>query len=138
LLAEEDYSCAGFISGNIESIPDYTRDRWQFGVDMVYRCLQSKLLVVENFEKGYHDLDSFLLGLRSLSPFKPAGGFVWNAHFLDGTQLLRDVVKRHFRGASAALSDHRLNLKFSEEVSDIFDKNDAPLSRSPLLPLAEA
>jgi len=132
MMAIDDGSCAYFISGNITSINDYTRERWQFGVDMIYRCMRSKLILVHNFA-GCHDEASFFDALRTLSPYTGEGGLLWNGTLLYGSDILVEIVEKFFPPSLPHSAE--INDPFGKELDDIFQQNDVPWSEKPLLPI---
>jgi hypothetical protein len=133
MMAGDDGSCAYFISGNIGSIADYTHDRWQFGVDMIYRCLKSNLILIHNFA-DCDDEASFFTSIRTLSPFKSEGGLLWNGTLLYGSEMLTTIVEKHFPPSQPYNPD--INQAFGEELDEIFQQNGVPWSEIPLLPIA--
>jgi hypothetical protein len=134
MMAVDDGSCAYFISGNIASIDDYTLERWQFGVDMIYRCIRSKLINVHNFA-GCHDEASFFAALRTLSPFNDDGAFLWNGTLLYGSNMLVNIVEKHF--PPSLPYSPAVNSAFGEELDEIFQRHDVPWSQTPLLPIGQ-
>jgi hypothetical protein len=133
-LAEEDSSCAYFLSGNVNSAPDYTTSRWQLAVDTIYRCVKSNLILIYNFV-DCDDEAQFFVAIRTLSPFKSEGGLLWNGTQLYGSDMLTIIVEKHFPPSQTYSSD--INHAFGEELDEIFQKNGVPWSETPLLPIAQ-
>jgi hypothetical protein len=132
-LSVDDSSCASFASGNIEDIPDNTVHRWQFGVDMIYRCFRSDLALVLYDQRKFGDINSFLVAIRTLTPFDRGGGMTWNANFLRGTDSLRNLIGKYFSDISQY--DPNLNPAFVKELEEIFQRHDVAWSETPLLPI---
>jgi len=132
-LAEEESSCAYFLSGNVKTVPDYTSSRWQLAVDMIYRCVKSKLTLIYNFA-DCDDEASFFVAIRTLSPFRSEGGLLWNATLLYGSDMLTTIVEKHFPPSQPYSPD--INLAFVEELDEIFRRNGVPWSKTPVLPIA--
>jgi hypothetical protein len=132
-LLDDDSSCASFSAGNIDNIPDNTIHRWQYGVDMIYRCVTTGLIMIPYFQIDSHDLQSFFLAIRSLNPFDSSGGMMWNGTYLRRTDMLRDLLNRFF--SNVPQYDPELNVAFVEELENIFQQHAVPWSESPLLPI---
>jgi len=131
-MAVDDGSCAYFISGNIATIENYTLERWQFGLDMIYRCLKSGLILVHDFV-GYPDEVAFIRALQTLSPFEDEGGVLWNGSLIYGSDFLVEVVEKHF--PPSAPYSPASNSAFGEELDSIFQRHGVPWSETPLLPI---
>lgn len=132
-LGEDDSTCGSVITGNIDGIPDNTTNRWQFGVDMIYRFVQCGLAIVPYFQIHCVDQDSFFVAIRTLSPFNQSGAMIWNGTFLRGTDGLHNLLKRHF--SNVPQYDPNLNPAFIMELEEIFQRHDVPWSDTPLLPI---
>jgi hypothetical protein len=133
-LAEDDSSCAYFVSGNLNTIPNYTSSRWQLAVDMIYRCVRSNLILIHNFA-DCDDEASFFVAIRALSPFRSEGGLLWNGTLLCGSDTLTTIVEKHFPPSQPFSPD--INHAFGEELDEIFQRNGVPWSETPLLPIAQ-
>jgi hypothetical protein len=133
MMAVEDGSCAYFISFPVASIKDQTHEKWQFGADMIYRCLKSNLIQVHNFA-GCHDEASFFAAIQTSNPYESDGGFLWHGTLLYGSDLLVMIVEKHFP-ASQPYSPE-VNDAFGDELDTIFQSNGVPWSETPLLPIA--
>jgi hypothetical protein len=133
-LAEDDSSCAYFLSGIVDNLPDYTVSRWQLAADMIYRCVKSKLILIYNFA-DCTDEASFFVAIRTLSPFKSEGGLLWNGTLLYGSDMLTTIVEKHFPPSQPYSPD--INCAFGEELDEIFQRNGVPWSETPLLPIAQ-
>jgi hypothetical protein len=131
-MAVDDGSCAYFISGNIASIENYTLARWQFGLDMIYRCLKSELILVHD-RVGYPDEVAFIRALQTLSPFGDEGGVLWNGSLVYGSDLLVKIVEKHF--PPSLPYSPVVNSAFGEELDSIFGRHAVPWSETPLLPI---
>ncbi len=121
-----------FALRNVASFPADTEARWQFGVDMIYRTLTCDLIGVDVYMEC-HDPTSFLNAIRTVSPFKDSGGFLWNGTQVGGTQRLRELVAAYFPPSGEL--NHTLNPTFIEAVEQIFAENGVPWSEKPLLPI---
>jgi hypothetical protein len=133
-LLEDDSSCISFILGNIDGMPINTNVRWQYGVDMIYRCIKAGLVTVPYFQIDCEDLESFFHALQTLNPFDGSGGMMWSATFLRGTDKLEYLLNRHFSGVP--LYDAKLNTDFLKDLEEIFVLHNVPWSETPLLPIA--
>jgi len=131
-MAVDDSSCAYFISGNIASNENYTLERWQFGLDMIYRCLKSGLILVHDFV-GYPDEVAFTHALQTISPFGDEGGVLWNGSLIYGSQLLVELVEKHF--PPSLPYSPAVNSDFGEDLESIFQRHGVPWSEAPLLPI---
>ncbi len=127
---------ADFALGTIGSIPAYSTARWQFGVDMVYRALACDLIGVKAFT-GPYDENSFLHGIRTLSPYEreQAAVALWNGTSVYGTQRLSKLCADYFPATSGR--DGALNTAFIEAIEQIFAENGVPWSDKPLLPILQ-
>lgn len=132
-LTVDDSSCASFASGNIESIADSTVQRWQFGVDMIYRCFRSDLALILYDQRKFSDIDSFLIAIRTLTPFDRSGGMTWNATFLRATKNLRSLSSKYF--SNVPQYDPTLNIAFIKKLEETFQQHDVAWSETPLLPI---
>jgi hypothetical protein len=131
-LAEDDSSCAYFLSGNVNTVPYHTRPRWQLAVGMIYRCVRSKLTLISNFV-DCDDEASFFVATRSLNPFTSEGGLLWNGTLLYGSETLTTIVEKHFSSSQAYSPD--IDHDFIEELDRIFKQNGVDWSETPLLPI---
>lgn len=43
-LIKDDLSCVDFALGRVDGLPNQTDDRWQLGVDTIYRLLKADLI----------------------------------------------------------------------------------------------
>ena len=66
-LYHEDWGLSYVLDGNLASIPDDTPERWQLGVDLIYRGLVCDLIKVNDFGAN-PDRASFLHAIRTLAP----------------------------------------------------------------------
>jgi hypothetical protein len=133
-LAVDDSTCAGVSSGNIDGIEDCTLRRWQFEVDVLYRLIKCGLAMVPYFQIDCHNLDSFLVGIRTLNPFDPRrGGGIWNGTFLRGTDKLRVLIDKYFPQSEPY--DASLNPAFVKELEEMFQEHDVAWSDAPLFPI---
>lgn len=133
-LLDDDSSCISFILGNIDGMPINTSVRWQYGADMIYRCIVSGVVTVPYFQIDCEDLESFFRAIRTLNPFDSSGGMMWSGTFLRGTDRLENLLKKHF--SDVPLYDPKLNAAFVKELKEIFVLHNVPWSETPLLPIA--
>src|ERR1700677_5157384 len=119
-LAEDDSSCAYFLSGNVTSAPYHTISRWQLAVDMIYRCVKCKLTLIHNFV-DCDDEASFFVAIQTLSPFVGEGGLLWNGTLLCGSDTITTIVEKHFLPSQSFNFD--INHVFIEELEQIFHQN---------------
>ncbi len=95
-LAEDDDTCAGFVSGIIDGIPNYTEARWKLGADMISGLVLTGLVRFWNYQYEFPDDTSMLKALRTLNPFTSDGGIVWNGTFITPTDRLTQLVHTYF------------------------------------------
>jgi hypothetical protein len=60
------------VLGKLDSTPQYTRGRWQLGVDTAYRGIKCDLFEVEGLA-GFPDLASFFDAIRTLGADDKSG-----------------------------------------------------------------
>jgi hypothetical protein len=132
-LLDDDSSCISFILGNIDGMPINTSVRWQYGADMIYRCIKSGLVIVPYFQIDCEDLETFFVAIRTLNPFDSSGGMMWSGTFLRGTKKLQNQLEKYF--SDVPQYDPKQNLAFVKELEEIFQQHDVPWSESALLPI---
>lgn len=130
-LYHEDWGLNYTLYGNLTSIPDDTPDRWQLGVDLIYRGLVCDLLKVKDYG-ATPDRASFLHAIRTLNPWGNGAGF-WHATLVWDAPRLEKLIEAHF----PSLDQHegKLNPAFIEALEQIFAENGVPWSDKPLLPI---
>jgi hypothetical protein len=133
MLTKDDLSIGYFESGNIDSVPDYSTQRWQLAVDMIYRCVVSGLLEL-TYPNYRVDHNAFFQAIRTQNPFDQSGGFLWNWEQLHGTDKLIALVDKHFPGAGVA-NYETVNPAFIQKLRDIFATAGVAWSDAPLLPI---
>ena len=134
-LSRDEWGMVYIAEGILSSIPDYTRARWQFGVDMTYRCIKSDLIVVLAYV-DCKDNASLFAAVREMSPFSRKGnegGLLWNGTQIYGTTRLKNLVKAYFQDGDANTTT--VNPSFIEAVEEIFAQSAVPWSDAPLLPI---
>ncbi len=90
--------------------------------------------MVPYFQIDCHDLDSFLVSVRTLNPFDPKrGGGIWNGTFLRGTDELRALIDKYFPESEPY--DPSLNPAFVRALEEMFKQHDVPWSDAPLFPI---
>lgn len=130
-LDHEDWGLVYMLYGNLASVPQDTPERWQVGVDMIYRALVSRLVAVNDLG-ATSDQASFLHAIRTLSPYNDGAGF-WHATLIWGAPRLNKLIEAHFPPPDQR--DRTLNLAFIEALEAIFAENGVPWSDKPLLPI---
>jgi hypothetical protein len=141
VLAKDDMSLAYVAGGIVDDVPDYSAQRWQLAVDMIYRCIVSGLLEL-TYPKYRVDHDGFFYAIRTLSPFDrsddvpfdESGGVLWNWEQLRGTDTLVDLINKHFPDRGGAY-DGTVNPAFIEELRSTFASAGVPWSDATLLPV---
>jgi hypothetical protein len=133
-LDGEDWS-VGYMTDGIPTIAGHAIDRWQVGVDLVYRTLTCDLIGVDVFMEC-HDRTSFLHAIRRVSPYEELGGFLWNGTRVHGTKRLSKLINDNFPPRSER--DDKLNPVFIEALEAIFAENGVPWSDKALLPITPA
>jgi len=134
-MSVDDGSCALFIGGRIEGVDRCSAALWQLGVDNIYSCLRSGLILVHNYA-GCTDEASFLKAIRTFSPFRSEGGLLWNGTLLYGSDLLLSLSERY--GLSDPRYAKELNADFMNEIERRFEAAGVPWSDAPLLALTPA
>jgi hypothetical protein len=134
-LEKEDAGMIYFVLGDLASVPPYTANRWQLGVDMIYRSVLCGLIAVNDYGV-FPDKSSFFDGIRILNPNDASGDGFWHATLVWGTDRLSKLLDAHFppRGER----DDKLNPAFIEALESIFAENAVPWSDKPLLPIMPA
>jgi hypothetical protein len=131
-LCKDDLSIGHFASGNIDSVPDGTRSRWQLSVDVIYRALICNLVVVHEYIEC-HDESSFFEAIRSRSPYDGAGAVLWNGTLIYGTKKLEALGGSFFSVLSQGWDG--VNPAFIGALETIFAESGVPWSENPLLPI---
>ena len=72
-LYHEDWGLIYMLNGNLVSIPDDTPERWQLGVDLIYRGLVCDLIKVNDFG-ATPDRASYLRAIQTLAPYENGAG----------------------------------------------------------------
>lgn len=134
-IANDILSCAYFISGDLVGLETAGDRRWQYGSDLICRCIRSGLVKVWNFQTMCHDHDSFLLAIASVSPFGPDGGELWNATFLDQTEVLRTLLETFF--PTDKPYDPKLNPEFVSELESLFEQHGVGWSSEAILQIRQ-
>ena len=135
LLARDGSSPASFLSGRIDDVPDYTSQRWQLAVDMIYRCIVSGLMGVDT-PKYRNDHDAFFHVLRTFEPYGAGGGMaLWHGADLYPTEKLIELLDKYF--PKTGPYERNVNPAFIHELKDIFAQHNVPWSDAPLLPILE-
>jgi hypothetical protein len=132
MLNEDEWGAISLTQGTLSSIPDNTRERWQFGVDMYYRLRTSDLIAVSAI-CDIPNISSLQPALRDRNPFTNEGSVLWNGTQIFGTKLLNNVVETHFPQGGEYWTT--LNPGFVEAIDTIFTQNGVPRLDSPLLPI---
>jgi hypothetical protein len=130
-LYHEDWGLVYVLYGNLGSIPDYTRERWQLGVDLIHRGLVCDLIKVKDFG-ATSDRPSFLNAIRTLNPWGDGAGF-WHATIVWGAPRLDKLIEAHFPPPDQR--DGTLNRAFVDALEEIFAENGVPWTDKPLLPI---
>jgi hypothetical protein len=135
------------VLGKLDSTPQYTRGRWQLGVDTAYRGIKCDLFEVEGLA-GFPDLASFFDAIRTLGPddksgavsstgkFEYTGPDLWNAAQICGTARLSKLVDAYFPPVGQIR--RTLNPAFIEAIEKIFAENGVQWSDRPVLPIRPA
>jgi hypothetical protein len=130
-LYNEDWPLGYVLDGILASAPQDTPERWQLGVDLIYRGLVCDLIKVKDYG-ATPDRASFLHAIRTLNPWGEGAGF-WHATIVWGAPRLDKLIEAHFPPP-----DHyedKLNPAFIEALEQIFAENGVPWSDKPLLPI---
>lgn len=130
-LYHEDWGLVYMLYGNLASIPDDTPERWQLGVDLIYRGLVCELFKVKDYG-ATSDLASFLHAIRTLNPWGDGAGF-WHATLVWGAPRLEKLIEEHF--PARGQHEEKLNPAFIGALDQIFAENGVPWSDKPLLPI---
>lgn len=112
-------------------------ERWQLGVDTIYRALACDLIGVKPFI-GPYDEKSFLRAIRTLSPYDRDQGNIalWNGTSIYGTERLSKLCGHSFPATGGY--DGMVNPAFVEALEQLFAEDDVPWSDRPLLPVVSA
>lgn len=131
-LDHEDYGLVYILSGNLASIPQDSEERWQLGVDVIYRALICGLVKVNDLG-ATSDQASFLHSIRTLNPYDRSGEGYWHATLIWGAERLTKLIEAYFLPPGAR--DNKLNPSFIEALERLFAENGVPWSDKPLLPI---
>ena len=134
-LAHDDYGLVLFAHGILDIIPDYSNDRWQLAVDMIYRAIKCDLVKVHKFVEC-HDEESFFEAIRTVSPYGNAGAVLWNGTVIYGTEKLEKLVDSFVSDDSD--DEGTANSSFIEAIEAIFADVGVPWSEEPLLTIMPA
>lgn len=134
-LDHEDYGLVYILSGNLASIPQDSEERWQLGVDVIYRALICDLVKVNDLG-ATSDQASFLHAIRTLNPYGRSGEGYWHATLVWGTERLSELIEAYFPARGER--DDKLNPAFMEALEQIFAENGVPWSETPLFPISPA
>jgi hypothetical protein len=131
-LDKEDWGLGYVLDGKLALAPLDTPERWQLGVDLIYRGIRCDLIAVDDLG-ATSDQASFLHSIRSLNPYDTSGAGYWHASLIWGTERLSELINDCFppRGER----DGKLNPGFIEMLGAIFAENGVPWSEKPLLPI---
>ncbi len=132
-FASDDLSLVSFSSSTISGMPNYTLERWQLAVDMIYRCVVSGLLEF-TYPNYRDDHDAFFQAIRTRSPFDESGDVMWNWEQLYGTDKLVALVDKRFPKTGGA-DNEIVNPAFIQDLRDIFAAAGVPWSNALLLPI---
>ena len=94
-LDHEDYGLVYILSGNLASIPQDSEERWQLGVDVIYRALICGLVKVNDLG-ATSDQASFLHSIRTLNPYDRSGEGYWHATLIWGAERLTKLIEAYF------------------------------------------
>ena len=130
-LDHDDWGLVYILYGNLASVPDDTSERWQLGVDVIYRGLVCDLVKVKDYG-ATSDRASFLQAIRTLDPCGDGAGF-WHATLIWGSPRLGELIEAHFPPPDQR--DDKLNHAFIEALEQIFADKGVPWSGTPLLPV---
>jgi hypothetical protein len=130
-LYHEDWALGYMLDGILASAPQDTPERWQLGVDSIYRGLVCDLLAVKDFG-ATSDRASFLHAIRTLDPCGDGAGF-WHATIVWGAPRLNELIEAHFPPPDQR--EDKLNPAFIEALEQLFAENGVPWSDKPLLPI---
>lgn len=133
-LYNEDWPLGYLLDGILASVPQDTPERWQLGVDLIYRGLVCDLVKVKDYG-ATPDRASFLHTIRTLDPRGDGAGF-WHATLVWDAPRLNKLIKAHF--PSPDQHEDKLNPAFIEALEQIFAENRVPWSDKPLLPIMPA
>jgi hypothetical protein len=130
-LYHEDWGLVYMLYGKLTSIPDDTPERWQLGVDLIYRGLVCDLVKVKDYG-ATPDRASFLHAIRTLNPWGDGAGF-WHATLVWDAPRLEKLIEAHFPAPDQY--QDKLNPAFIEALEQIFAENGVSWSNKPLLPI---
>jgi hypothetical protein len=133
-LYHEDWALGYVLDGILASVPPDTPERWQLGVDLLYRGLICDLVKVKDYG-ATSDRASFLHAIRTLNPWGDGAGF-WHATLVWGAPRVDKLIEAHFPPPDQR--DDKLNPAFIEALEQIFAENGVPWSGEPLLPVMPA
>jgi hypothetical protein len=133
-LDKEDWGLGYVMDGKLALAPVNTPERWQLGVDVIYRSLICDLIAVDDLG-ATSDRASFLRAIRTLDPCGDGAGY-WHATLIWGTDRLSRLVERYFSPRGGR--DGKLNPAFIEALEQIFAENAVAWSDKPLLPIMPA
>lgn len=130
-LYNEDWALGYVLDGILVLVPQDTPERWQLGVDLIYRGLVCDLVKVKDYG-ATPDRASFLHAIRTLDPWGDGAGF-WHATLVWDAPRLNKLIEVHF--PSPDQHEDKLNPAFIEALEQIFAENGMPWSDKPLLPI---
>ena len=110
---------------------------WQNSVDSIYRCLDSGLIKVLNYDH-YSNQDALINGLRKCNPFVYSGkvradDYAWNGVFVCATDELAAIVERFFQNDDEYATS--VNGGFIAAIQKAFEDAGVPWSDKPLMPI---
>ena len=133
-LIDGDLSIIDFTLGNIDGSQNYTYDRWQLGVDTIYRVITSNLVKINERASTYKSIPTIVEKIRTISPYVDNGGDFWNGRcYFDATDTFYDFLLKYFPKEEEGIPG--LRPAFIEALEGIFERNGVPWSDAPLLPI---
>jgi hypothetical protein len=133
-LYNEDWPLGYVLDGVLASAPPNTPERWQLGVDLIYRGLVCDLVKIKDYG-ATPDRASFLHAIRTLSPWGDGAGF-WHATLIWGAPTVDKLIEAY--SPRPDQGDDKLNPAFIEALEAIFARNGVSWSHKPLLPVMPA
>lgn len=134
-LDKEDWGLGYMLDGNLDSVPPDKSERWQLGVDIIYRAVICDLVEVNDLG-ATSDQASFLRTIRTLNPYGRSGDGYWHATLVWGTERLSKLIDAYFPPRSER--DDKLNPAFIGALEQMFAEKGVPWSDKPLLPVIPA
>lgn len=129
----DDLSPSHFLGGLM--INECQNQRWQEGVDMIYRLLKSGILKMVGAKEG-DDLSDFFQGMAAHNPFNldNDGVVIWMGQLLYASEKCKIMMRKYGLDNYDAL----ICPAFIEEMEALFETVGVPWSATPLLPILPA